>query len=115
MDNFDVPIFKKSYDLYKEFYLCLKNFPKVDRYSLGQKCEVLIMEILDCLLLASGLPKTSKAPYLDTASAKLNLLRVHLRLAKDIRALDNQKYIVLQEMVDEIGRMLGGWRKSVKS
>lgn len=111
MNEFDIPIFKKSYDLYKEFYICLKTFPKQDRYSLGQKSETVLTEILECLLTATGLPKAEKLPYLDKASGKLNLLRIYMRLAKDIKVMDNKKYIFFQDSVDEIGRMLGGWKK----
>lgn len=114
MNEFDIPILKKTYELYKEFYVYCKSFPKQDRYVLGQKCEDIIAEILQYLLSASGLPKAEKIPELDKASAKLNLLRVYIRLAKDIRALDNKKYVALQTYIDEIGRMLGGWKKSVK-
>jgi len=109
-----VLFFKKSYDLYKEFYSCLKIFPKQDRYALGQKSETILMEILECLLTATGLPKAEKLPFLDKASGKLNILRIYMRLAKDIKAMDNKKYIFFQESVDEIGRMLGGWKKSIQ-
>lgn len=114
MDNFDIPIFKKSYELYKEFYLRLKNFPKADKYSLGQKCEVVLVDILEGLLLASSSDKTKKAFYLERVSIKINLFRVYIRLAKDIKAIDSKSYIVIQELVDEIGRMLGGWIRTIK-
>ena len=51
---------------------------------------------------------------LKRASLKLNILRVFLRLMKEVKTLDNKKYITLQTLVDEIGRMLGGWIKSTK-
>jgi len=113
MNDLDIPIFKKSYDLYKDFYICLKSFPRQDRYALGHKCESLISELLESLLSASGLSGSEKVPHLDKASSKLNLLRVHIRLAKDIKALDNKKYTEIQTSIDEIGRMLGGWKKSI--
>ena len=53
-------------------------------------------------------------PALEKASLKLNFLRVFLRLMKEVKTIDNKKYILLEEMVDEIGRMLGGWIKSTK-
>ena len=45
---------------------------------------------------------------------KLNMLRIFLRLTKETKILDLKKCLLLQEIVDEIGRMLGGWMKSVK-
>ena len=43
-----------------------------------------------------------------------NLRQVFLRLMKEIKTIDSKKYISLEEIVDEIGRMLGGWIKSTK-
>ena len=113
MDTFEIPIFKKSYELYKGLYGALKQFPKQDRYASGQKCELLLSDFLDLLFQAGALPKGEKLPCLEKASAKLNLFRMQLRLAKDIRALDQKKYLIFQIDVDEIGRMLGGWKKNI--
>lgn len=52
--------------------------------------------------------------FIRKTSRKLNLLRVFLRLLKDIKSIDLKKYSLLEESVDEIGRMLGGWIKSAK-
>ena len=114
MNDFDIPIFKKAYELYKTLYECLKSFPRQDRYSLGAKCEDAILGMLEGIMLASQLSKAEKLPILQRASAKLNLLRVYVRLAKEVRALDNKKYLILQEDIDEIGRMLGGWLRSLQ-
>ena len=62
----------------------------------------------------SALPKCEKLPILERASLKLNFLRVFIRLMKEVKTLDNKKYVSLQEDVDEVGRMLGGWIKSTK-
>ena len=113
MDEFDIPIFKKVYELYKEFYLCVRNFPRHDKFSLGQKCELVITEIIENILEASQQIRNNKLSYLDKASVKLNIFRIYIRLAKEVHALDSKKYLILQEKIDEIGRMLGGWRRSV--
>ena len=115
MDSFDIPIFKKTYDLYKEFYTCLKSFPKQDKYSFGEKCNLILIEIMGYLLEIGNLEKTKRLLYLEKVSIKLNLFRVYIRLAKDIKVLENKKYILIQEITDEIGRMLGGWIRSSKS
>lgn len=106
MEEFDIPIFKKIYELYRNFYSFRNSIPKQDRYTLWQKCEN--------ILLASQMSKAEKLPVLEKASTKLNLFRIFVRLAKEVKALDNKKYILLQENTDEIGRMLGGWIKSTK-
>ncbi|TSC80829.1 MAG: hypothetical protein G01um101429_138 [Parcubacteria group bacterium Gr01-1014_29] len=114
MQDLDIPIFKKTYDLYNEFYGLRNGVPKQDRFTIWQRCENLILEILEYILDASRLSKIEKLPILQKASTKLNLLRVFLRLCKDTKVLDSKKYIRLEQNVDEIGRMLGGWIKSTK-
>jgi len=111
MDEFDIPIFKKTYELYKEFYGLRNNIPKQDRFAIWQRCGNLILEILEYILNASQLPRIEKLSTLQRASGKLNLLRVFIRLCRDTKVLDNKKYIQLEQIVDEIGRMLGGWIK----
>lgn len=114
MEEFDIPIFKKSYELYKTFYGYRNTVSKQDRYTLWQRCENLILDILESILWASQLPKKDKLPILEKASLKLNFLRVFLRLCKEIKTIDNKKYVLLQEIIDEIGRMLGGWIRSTR-
>lgn len=115
MQEFDIPIFKKSYELYKVFHSVRNAAPKQDRYTIFQKCENAILDVIDGILEASELAKNEKMPALKTTSRKLNLLRVFIRLTKDIRSIKLKDYTLLEKQVDEIGRMLGGWIKSIKT
>ncbi|MFA5987882.1 MAG: diversity-generating retroelement protein Avd [Candidatus Paceibacterota bacterium] len=114
MDELDIPIFKKTYELYKEFYSLRNSVARQNRYTIWQRCENLILDILENILWASQLSKTEKLPILEKTSLRLNFLRVFFRLCKEIKVIDNKKYVLLEEDVDEIGRMLGGWIKSTK-
>jgi four helix bundle protein len=113
-ESFDTPIFNQTYELYKEIYRLRSTIPKSDRYAIWQKVENTTLEVLEGILVAIGLSKNEKSGILEEASKKLNMLRVFIRLSKDVKAIDNKKYTTLQEKLDEIGRMLGGWIKSLK-
>lgn len=114
MDDFDIPIFKKTYELYKKFYGFRNAVSKQDRFTIWQRCEGIMLDILENILSASQLCKNDKLPVLEKASLKLNFLRVFIRLMKEVKSIDNKKYVFLQEDIDEIGKMLGGWIKSTK-
>ncbi|TSA44186.1 diversity-generating retroelement protein Avd [bacterium] len=114
MDDFDIPIFKKTYDLYKTFYGYRTIIPKQDRYTIWQRSEDALLNLLQEILLASRMYKSEKIPALERANVNLNLLRVFLRLMKEVKTIDSKKYVVLESSTDEIGRMLGGWIKSTK-
>jgi len=48
---------------------------------------------------------------LEKSIVLTDLLKILLRLAKDNQALGNKKYIQLEAHLQEIGRMLGGWKR----
>ena len=114
MENAELPIFKKVHQLYRVFYGYKNIIPKQDRYAIWQRCENIILDLLENILIASLLPRNEKAPVLEKTSLKLNALRIFFRLAKDVEAIDHKKYIILEAIIDEIGRMLGGWIRSLK-
>ncbi len=115
MEILEAPIYQKIVDLYKVLHLYRRSIPKQDRFTLWQKCENSVIDMLDCLLLAAQLPKRQKLLEMEKLSRQLNILRVFLRVAKEVKTIDNKKYVNLQMIIDEIGRMLGGWIKSVKN
>lgn len=113
LDN-EVPILKKTIDLYKEFYGYLKTFPRKDQYVLGKHCEDGILIFMELILYAAGLKKTKKLKILEEASSKLDTLKVLFRIAWEMQMLDNKKYLSLEGKLQEIGRMIGGWIRSFR-
>lgn len=89
-------------------------FPKAKRYTLGQKIDSLTLEILESSITAGISLYERKLQHLKKAIVSLDLLKILLRLAKDIQCIDIKKYLQLKESLQEIGRMLGGWKKSIK-
>lgn len=110
----DIPILRKTYDLYKLFYEYSVHFPKKDRLVMGRRCENLLLELIEKIIKASKLHKENKMPVLFEASLKIDLLKIFMRLIKELRMIDLKKYTALQEGLFEIGKMLGGWIKSLK-
>ena len=86
----------------------------MDRYTVWQKSENTTLNILEGLLKVGYLQQERRSEQLIQVSAQVDLLRVFLRLTLDVKAINQKKYIGLQQALDEIGRMLGGWMKSLK-
>jgi hypothetical protein len=110
---FDIPIFHKIYDLYKLLASYHNRIPKSQRYTLWSKCENTSLAILESLLETSFLKNEERTESLHTMSHKLDLLKVLVRLAKETRTIDQKQYLEIQSLIQEIGKMLGGWIKSV--
>jgi hypothetical protein len=109
----DIPIFHKIYDLYKLLHSYHQRISKSERYTLWQKCENTTLALLESLIETSHQQGEARMQVLYAISNKLDLLKVLIRLAKDIRAIDEQQYIAIQTFIQEIGRMIGAWIKSV--
>ncbi len=110
----ETPIIQKVYDFYKELYLTVEKMPKKDKYTLGEKLETTTLDLIESLIAASFIGKISKPSHLEQAATKLDLLKILVRLGKDIKAVPDSKYLFLEEKLQEIGRMLGGWIKSLR-
>jgi hypothetical protein len=110
-----LPIVTRLIGAYKLWHECLPNLAKTSRFTLGQKIDDLFIETTELIFSASYLAKEQKLPYLQRATAKLDLLKFFLQIAWEIKDLDNKKYITLSEPLAEIGRMLGGWVRQVTS
>ena len=52
-----------------------------------------------------------KADLLDWANLLLERFRFQMRLAKDLKVLALNSFEFQAKSVEEIGRMIGGWRK----
>jgi len=44
---------------------------------------------------------------------QLELLRTYLRLARDLEFLSFKKYEIWSKQLEEIGKLIGGWMKSI--
>ncbi|MFA7254064.1 MAG: diversity-generating retroelement protein Avd [Patescibacteria group bacterium] len=110
----DAPIVQKTYDLYKGFYELIDHFPKKSREVLINKIEVLILELLELLSSAEFSPASTKIQSLSQASIKLDFLKLLFRMTYEFKIINQPKYLELEKHLQEIGKMLGGWIKSLR-
>jgi hypothetical protein len=97
---------KQAYLLWHEYHATL---PKTHRYTIGNRIDILFIEILEAISGAAFLPRMEKIPYVRLAIRKLDALKLLLLILWESRSLDNKKYIALSIKIDEAGKMLGGW------
>ena len=69
---------------------------------------------MEFLFIANAKRANEKIAVLNNIDVKLKVLKTIIRLGFDIKAMDQKNYLKLQESLQEIGKMLGGWIKSVK-
>lgn len=62
---------------------------------------------------AEHLPPVRKRAVLEIASPLLDTIKILIRLAHDMALFDERLYLQMEGEMQEIGRMLGGWIKSL--
>lgn len=100
---------QKIKDLYLLWYENYRSLPKEHRYNLGAKVDILITEVIEAITSASFLVRAEKQPYIRMAIRKIDTVKIFLLILWETKSLDNKKYLIISEKINEIGRMLGGW------
>jgi hypothetical protein len=108
-----IPVILKLKDNYNLWQKILAIFPKANRFTLGSKIDEVFLNALEYCFLASYANIQEKPILIDRASARIDLLKLLLQLAWEIKAIETNKYAELSGAICEVGRMLGGWKKSL--
>lgn len=107
-------IVHKVYELYVYLYHTVALFPKRDRYTLGARLEQNILNLLELLILAESKDSSSKLLILKKSDHHIQVLKMMVRMAHEVKAMPQSRYINNEEKLLEVGRMLGGWIKQTK-
>jgi hypothetical protein len=93
----DLQVIAITYDLVLWTCRHLACFPRKFRFTLGDRLEHRLYDILDQLLRARY--SRDRLPLLHTVNQELELLRFQFRLAKDLRylALDSYDFVLLHD------------------
>ena len=104
-------IYQKHYDLMLYSFPIINRFPKNQRYVLGQQIENMMLDIGKMIVHANKLRQ--KRAKLFEIDVELEKLRMLIRLATDLKMMSVIKYGHHSKRIEEIGRLLGGWLKTL--
>ena len=110
-----LPLLQKMKETYILWYSYLLTLPKTHRYSLGQRIDTFCIETIEAIAIASFLSPAEKQPYVRLAIRKVDTVKILLMILWETKSLDNKKYLALSVKIDEVGRMLGGWKKGLET
>ncbi len=92
----------------------MTKFPKSQRYTLGEACSRYLLTTLELLLAAANTSSAhEKVTRLKDADAKVDTIKLLVRLCKDCKCITNTQYLSIESKLVGAGKMLGGWIKSI--
>ncbi len=102
-------------DIYKAWQQAFANIPRLSRYTLGTKIDILFCDVLELILLASYTSRDKKLVIIQQASAKFDSLKFFLKLAWEMKLLDHKQYQLIATPLIGVGKMLGSWMQSLQT
>ena len=107
---YDLKIFQKVYDFLVWVKAVIQKFAKVHKYSLGIQLENETIELIKQIIRAN-FKQGNKKELIEECFVRYEMIKVLIRLSKDYKLLTIKQYEFASKELDEIGRLLGGWRR----
>ncbi|MGH8657787.1 MAG: diversity-generating retroelement protein Avd [Gammaproteobacteria bacterium] len=91
----------------------IDKFPRVRRFTLGERLESVLLEVLELSVEAAY--THNKRTALHRANLRLEVAKHLWRLALEFQSVAHRRYEHGARLMDELGRQLGGWLRSIET
>jgi len=99
---------------YIEYMLTiLMKLPRTEKFSIGTEVKTSMYEMLKYILLASKVEKEKRLEIYNNVDAQIYYQRICIRIMFNNKWIDMKKYKYSNELLTEIGKILGGLIKSL--
>ncbi len=108
----DLKILEKAFEMTEYGYKVIQQFPKSEKFSLAvdiKRCMHLILE-----RIIEAQKKYYKKTTLQELDVEVMKLRAYVKLGYNLGFIPLKKYETWSAKNVEIGKMVGGWIKSVQ-
>ncbi len=105
----ELSIIQKTYDLIKYYVPIIERFPKVHKFTVGDRIIKQLYDLLEGLIKAKYANR--KLTHLINLNVQLDILRHQTRLLLDFQLIALKRYQYISKQIDGIGVELGGWIK----
>lgn len=111
MTGQEMPIFTRTFDFLTWLLPITNHFPTAHRHTFTKRLLDAAFDLREQLEAANHRMGKERLIFLKAADESLDKVRTYLRLAAKWEWLSQGQYHHVANMVAEIGRLLGGWRK----
>lgn len=91
------------------------HIPKGARYTIGARIENKFLYLLELLYLAYFTEKEKKGQKIVECIFNLDTLKFLIQLAWEAKLISSKQHEEVAVKLGEVGKMLGGWRKSLEN
>jgi len=107
------PIFARTYDFVAWLIPLTIKFPRSQRFVMASALQREAIRFQELLIEASH--QKGKKDLLFSADAELDKVRTHLRMSLEMGLIQGGQYEHSARLLTEIGKLLGGWMKTLQA
>jgi hypothetical protein len=107
----ELPVYKLGYDLLKQIYQRTSLFSREYKYTLGERLKNEVTDMLINIYKANKSKKDSREQYIEQARQNIEVVRLLLRICKDLETIGMKGFVALNIQVEELSKQLASWQK----
>mgnify|MGYP006268308251 CR=1 FL=1 len=107
------PLFRHWYDTLGWMMERTEQFPRSVRPTLVRRIDDHALNVIELITEAIFTPAKQRRHKLRAINLTLDQLRILWRLSHDRRYISAQQYAHVSALIDETGKMVGGWLKTL--
>ena len=112
MANYDqLSVYRTSYDLFLAIFQFSKNMEREYKYTIGENLKKETTELITAIYRANA--NRDKKELIRSARERIEVIRLYIRLLKDLKQISLLKFITINELIESISKQLHFWEKSV--
>ena len=89
--------------------------PRVGRYTTGARIENHFLDLLELIYKAYYANIENKSIVIIKAITKNDIIKYLLQIAFENKLIKEKQYLELSNKLQEVGKILGGWKKGIES
>lgn len=107
----ELPVYVDTFQLVSTLIDYTTNFPKMHKYTIGQKLSNVSLELFEYIQLANMTTDIAlRTKYLQGFQVKHELLKVLVRLCTEKRIISLKQSAHLAKMNNDIGKQITAWK-----
>ncbi|PIY02121.1 MAG: hypothetical protein COZ21_15805 [Bacteroidetes bacterium CG_4_10_14_3_um_filter_31_20] len=106
---FDLPVYKKTYDLLLDLFNLSSNLTKAYKYTLGERIQLEAIETIVNIYKANA--GIEKLQFISKSREHIEIIRLIVRILHDTKQISLKRMVVINKIIEEISKQLVGWQK----
>jgi len=108
----NLPVYKAAYDLFRDITMLRSQMKREYKFTVGERLLNETIELIITIYKANR--SKAKKPFIAEAQEHTEIIRLLLRLIKDIKEISLKRFIALNQKIEMVSKQLTGWMKYQK-